>query len=474
MRIAHESFDQSAFNTARMVFPLDDTIAALASASGPARRGIVRISGPAVRDALDRVFRPDDPDRWPSCRTAARHPGSLQIPDCRVPIPAAVCLWPTRRSYTGQPAAEIHTVGSPPLLEAVLSQLYQHGVRPARPGEFTLRAFLAGRVDLVQAEAVLGVIDAPDHQELELALRQLAGGVSGPLAAIRHDLLNLLADLEAGLDFVDEDIEFVHRDELIERLAAALDVLRRLITQSGERMQSTGRRRLVLAGLPNAGKSSLFNRLSGRDAALVSAVRGTTRDYLSAELDWQGTAVELVDTAGWELDAEGIMHGAQQLRSEQWDRADLILLCSAADFDGAAAAATRQILRSLREQNRPVLLVQTKSDLSQQPDSTADLRISALHDDSLQPLIDRALARLDDTHAGRRELLGTTAARCRESLAAAMASLENARAAAQSGGGDEIVALELREALEHLGRILGTVYTDDVLDRIFSRFCIGK
>lgn len=453
---------------------LDDTIAALASPPGPGARGIVRISGAAVRDALERLFRPEDAPRWHATRVGTRHAGLLRLSALRAPLSAAVYLWPNRRSYTGQPMAEIHTFGSPPLLEAVLSGLYDHGVRPARPGEFTLRAFLAGRVDLVQAEAVLGVIDAHDHRELEVALRQLAGGLSGRIAAVRAELLNLLADLEAGLDFVEEDIEFVDRAELVGALAAASRTLNELLEQAGTRMQSTGRRRVVLAGLPNAGKSSLFNRLVGREAALVSSVRGTTRDYLSAELDWDGTAVELIDTAGWELDAEGIMRGAQQLRSEQWERADLILLCTAADFDETAAAAGEKLLRNLREQSRPVLSVGTKCDLDPATNAAADVRVSIAEGASMQPLIDAAVARLGASHAGGRELLGMTAARCRESLATAAASLESARSAAEAGLGDEIIALEFREALEHLGRILGAVYTDDILDRIFSKFCIGK
>ncbi|HEX6983903.1 MAG TPA: hypothetical protein VF170_00940, partial [Planctomycetaceae bacterium] len=188
-------------------------IAAVASAPGPAARAVVRVSGEGCRDAVRVVFSPDDEARWHAARSASRHPGRVTLTDARAELPAAAYLWPNARSFTGQPVVELHLPGSPPIIESVLAGLYHGGVRPARPGEFTLRAFLAGRLDLVQAEAVLGVIDAADHRELDLALRQLAGGLSGRLADVRRDLLSLLADLEAGLDFVDEDIEFVGREQ---------------------------------------------------------------------------------------------------------------------------------------------------------------------------------------------------------------------------------------------------------------------
>ena len=417
-------------------------------------------------------------------------------------MPVCVLLWPLSRSFTGQSTAEMHCVGCPPLLEAVLEELYRNGARPARPGEFTLRAFLAGRIDLLQAEAVLGVIDAHDHLELETALRQLAGGISGKMAAVREELLNLLADLEAGLDFVEEDIEFVGQGELVNRIALACDVLRELLQQSSARMQSTGRRRVVLAGLPNAGKSTLFNALVGREAALVSEVRGTTRDYLLAELDWNAMAVELIDTAGWESESDSIMQRAQGLGSEQLEQADLIIWCTASDGDPTALETDA---RWPRPRNRPVLSVLTKCDL---PTSQAagmavgrvgrqangisalnvaaagtvpgwssvgcDVRVSADSGTGIAEMIDAARTMLSAPHPGSRQLLGMTASRCRQSLAGALDALDHARQAAQTAAGDEIVAIEVREALEHLGQILGTVYSDDLLDRIFSKFCIGK
>ncbi len=252
--------------------------------------------------------------------------------------------WPTRRSYTGQPLAELHTVGSPPLLEMVLGEVYRHNVRPARPGEFTLRAFLAGRLDLIEAEAVLGVIDAQDHEELETALKQLGGGLSGEIAEVRSDLLDLLSELEAGLDFVEEDIEFVERSELIERLTCALKTIARLSKQAETRLQTTGRWRVVLTGLPNAGKSCLFNALAGEEAAIVSPIKGTTRDVLVASADWEGVAVELIDTAGWEASPSDIMREAQAQRMEQSLGADVLVLCIAKDQSALDAAWNREQL----------------------------------------------------------------------------------------------------------------------------------
>ena len=310
---------------------IDDPIAALASAPGSAPRGVVRVSGDGCIPALQSLFTPNNLGLW-SARRAQSGDGRLTLSAFRTPVPARLFYWPTHRSYTGQPLAEIHTIGSPPVLEALLVDLFRRGVRPAQPGEFTLRAFLTGRIDLTQAEAVVGVIDADGRAELESALDQLAGGLSRPLRTIRDDLMNLLADLEAGLDFVDEDIEFVSPASAAARIASAGDALAALLDQAFRRAQTSGRRVVVLAGLPNAGKSTLFNALAGREAALVSPVAGTTRDWLRAEAHWNGMAVELIDTAGWERTAEVLAAAGQTQRQSQLDRADLVVWCTAADL----------------------------------------------------------------------------------------------------------------------------------------------
>lgn len=465
-----------------MTLDLDDLIAAPASASGPAARAILRISGDRSRDAVRAVFLPDDEARWNAARVASRHEGRLRLADPIVELPAAAALWPNRRSYTGQPLVELQLPGSPPLVEATLAALYRSSVRPARPGEFTLRAFLAGRIDLVQAEAVLGVIDAVDHRELNVALRQLAGGLSGRLADVRSDLLTLLADLEAGLDFVDEDIEFVTREQTLERMAAARATIDALLVDATDRWRDAGRPTAIIAGLPNAGKSTLFNALVGSDRALVSPVAGTTRDWLTAEIDVDGTAFNLIDTAGWETASDDLNRAMNTLRDEQLERADLIVWCDAADASPQERDEATRLRSQLGDLQNKMLPVSSKCDLSQTPARSATprlietgrLEISARTGAGLEELRRRIARELFAERKGARQMMGSTAARGRESLAAAREALDRASSASTEGFGDEIIAAELRLALDALSAILGIVYTDDVLDVLFSRFCIGK
>jgi tRNA modification GTPase len=457
-----------------MEFPLDDTIAALGSAPGPALRAVVRVTGPTVREVLAGQFVTDDPKGWDACLSPRRFVGQLRFAGGTIVCDAAAYLWPGNRSYTGAPLAEVHLIGSPPLVDALLQDLYARGARPAREGEFTLRAFLAGRIDLLQAEAVLGVIDAPDQEGLRAALAQLAGGISGRIAAAHEQLLLDLADLEAGLDFVDEDIEFLERPQFAARLESIAALLQRLLEQADDRLQSAARARVVLAGLPNAGKSTLFNALVGREAALVSAREGTTRDYLSAVVTWHGHDVELVDTAGCDNAAQGIMAEAHAQRRGVLESADLVLWCRASDLSATAMARDREERGSLISTAAAVIDVTTKCDAVTEVDATTDIAVSALSQSGLNELRALVTSRLDSRREHTGELLGSTAARCRDSLSQALAAVQQAQRLAAEGAGDELLAVEVREALDQLGRIVGRVTTDDLLDRIFSRFCIGK
>ena len=470
---------------AAMSVDISDTIAALASPAGTAARGIVRVSGPDVSSAVLQVFQCDDGTLDAAGIRPLCHAGHVTVDEQTPPFVARLYHWPTGRSYTGQPMAEIHTIGSPPLLEALLAALFRAGVRPARPGEFTLRAFLAGRVDLLQAEAVLGVIDAADHTELQTALEQLAGGISNRIVHLRMELIELLADLEAGLDFADEDIEFIDSHTLLSRIEEARDFLEVLRGQAVTRMLSTEKPRVVLAGLPNAGKSTLFNRLAEDEHALVSDVRGTTRDYLQTDIHVEGLDVLLIDTAGWEETAHDpsreIDRLAQQLRGEQVQRADLIVWCTDCRLNAEEHLQEERLRQEALRQHPSLLHVQTKSDridVDSARHSAEDVlsvrHISAQTGAGIVELQREIHARLNAESRGQRHLIGSTAARCRESLDAACESLTRAYETAACSLGDELTAVEVREALAHLGRIVGAVYTDDLLDRIFSKFCIGK
>ncbi len=394
--------------------------------------------------------------RWQSARGAEAHAGGLRLDGLRSPLGVTVYTWPNGRSYTGQPLVEIHAPGSPALLEAVLARSFAAGVRPAQPGEFTLRAFLAGRMDLLQAEAVLGVIDAAGEDSLAIALRQLAGGISGRMTQVRGDLIDLLADLEAGLDFVEDGIEFVARDEMATRIGHAQSTVGELLVQCQSRAQSHGRRRVVLAGLPNAGKSTLFNALLSRDAALVSAVAGTTRDYLSGSVEWSRVAVELIDTPGWEFfdatDREAgdasdyageLTRRTQHLGAEQREQADLMLWCSAADTGAADQLADFELRRRAIGRGRRLVLVETKSDLrmsgADHDTSGNSLPVCAKTGAGLDELVERCARLLSEAASDGGEIIGTTAARCRESLAACRDSLGHALTAAESSRGDEIL-----------------------------------
>jgi tRNA modification GTPase len=279
----------------------------------------------------------------------------LRLTGVHSPLPATLYFFAGPRSYTGQDVAELHTIGSPPLVERLVADLLAAGARPARPGEFTMRAFLAGKKDLPQAEAVQAVIEAGTDADLTAALAQLAGGVSRPLDALRDDLLNLLADVEAALDFADEDIEFVGKADTLRRVESAIDRLDAVRKQLDDRTVSGRPVRVALAGLPNAGKSSLFNALAG-GAALVSPTPGTTRDYLTKPLTLAGVPVELIDTAGWQGAADAIEEQAQRLGGEQTTRADVIVWC---DERGTFAAADG---RRLTATGAAVLKVRTTAD----------------------------------------------------------------------------------------------------------------
>jgi tRNA modification GTPase len=440
---------------------LDDTIVALSSAAGPGGRAIVRLSGPAALSAARAVFRAAEPVD-PALRR--RQVGALELPGLPSLLPADLYVWPAPYTYTGQELVEIHPLSSPPLVDSLIAVLLGAGCRAARPGEFTLRGFLNGKFDLTRAEAVRGVIEAGGRDELRQALTHLAGGVGRPLQELRDDLLDLLAEVEAGLDFADEDIDFVSQKQLLDRLAKGMAEVTNLQRQLSDRALGDRPFRTVLAGRPNAGKSSLFNALA-RATALVSPAPGTTRDYLVRRVKFDDVVIELVDTAGW-LPAPGaVEEQAQRLGREQAGQADLVLLCIE-----AGRAPDEQEQESLTGTGPPpVIGVATKCDIGPtEPHRVATSAVTGVGLDSLRALL------AERARAWTRPGLAPSLSRGRHHVEAALAHLRQAHAAVLYEDPAEVLALELRGALDELGEMVGAVYTDDLLDRIFSRFCIGK
>jgi tRNA modification GTPase len=325
---------------------------------------------------------------------------------------------------------------------------------------------LAGRIDLTQAEAVLSVIDARSDERLAAALEQLAGGLSTPLHRLRADLLGLLADLEAGLDFVEEeDVRFVEPEDLCRRLTEAAELIQATLDQMTKRDATQRLPRVAIIGPPNVGKSRLFNTLverfgveTQRPQALVADAVGVTRDMLAAAVDFGGVRVELIDTAGADETAaiDAIDGVARERLSAVLRDADLLIECRRADRIAGVVPPER-------------IGVATMADLSPLESPANWLGTSAASGEGLAELAAQIKSRVVET---THEALGVTADRARKGLVQAHDALDRALTAVDIG--DELVSLELRKALEGLGRVVGEVVTDEVLGEIFGKFCIGK
>ncbi|MDR2168923.1 MAG: 50S ribosome-binding GTPase [Planctomycetaceae bacterium] len=481
-----------------------DTIVARASASGSSFRSIIRMSGNNSLLALREIFEPIPF----SSNSPYILDGDLILWGERRKIPSTLYYWSSGRGYTGEESVEVHTIGSPPVYESFIEFVCGSGlVRLARPGEFTMRAFLNGRIDLTQAEAVLGVIDAGSKASLQFALQQLAGGVAAPLAELRENLLDVLVQLEAGFDFVDEDIEFISGGEIRRAVAAAMEEISRLRGRLGLRAIEGERPKITLAGAPNAGKSSLFNYLSRKNMAIVSDQAGTTRDYLEAEINFGGVECILIDTAGITNNfcndnnnfcnnnnsvvnnnsGDNIDEFAQDYSRKMIELSDVIILCIASDIfvtnnpisdnlvsDNLASRISVELFGC--DISDRLAVVCTKCDLLE-VGLLAELRrafggniifVSLVEEYGVDDLRNKIAAKLSTAN----NTIISTASRCREAINCAYNSLNNVINLQIQD--EALIAAEIRAAINSLGLIDGTIHTEDILDRIFERFCIGK
>jgi tRNA modification GTPase len=452
-----------------------DTIAAISTPPGEAGIGIVRLSGPRAEAIARRVFRPRRPrDPWQSHRLFLGH-----VLDSQGHVLDEVLLTLMRapQTYTREDVVEIHCHSGFAVLKAILGAVLAQGARLARPGEFTLRAFLAGRLDLSQAEAVLEVIQARTQASLRVAAAHLAGGLGKRVGEQRTALLNLLAGVEAALDFPEEAAE-LSPPGLSEELAGPLGELTKLLaTYRQGRLLKEGAA-VVLAGRPNVGKSSLLNRLLNADRAIVTDIPGTTRDVIEETISLGGVPLRLMDTAGLR-EARDLVEELGVARSrERLAQADLIVF-----LVDASEPLTFEDIQTLEElPDRPVLVVLNKIDLPpqlkvedlQSYSSHPVVALSALTGQGLENL-QQAMA--DLVLAGGVQTAGeiVTQARHAELLVCTAEALGRGRELLeQTEVPWELLALEVKEALQALGEITGEEVGDAVLDQIFEQFCIGK
>ncbi len=445
---------------------IEDTIVAISSAVGPAARMIVRLSGPKAIDLLSQICgqAPTEPRAY---RTPVRMPPSLAFSQDRPSIPAWIYVFRAPKSYTAQDLVELHLPGNPLLVRLIVEDLVRRGARHAEPGEFTSRAYLNGRLDLTEAEGVAMTISAGNDAELQAARQLLSGELARRLKPIMEQLAHGLALLEAGIDFVEEDISFISAAQLRARLDGIEQGINDLLRNTARIERLSHEPRFALVGRPNAGKSTLLNALARHDRAVVSPVAGTTRDALSVRIALDRGMVTIIDVAGLEAvgyDPHGIHAQMQDRARRTIEEADFVIQVLDASEDDAPLDLSRA----------PDLIVRNKSDLASKPRSPGGvptIDLSALYRTNLD-VLER---KLSDLAYGLRDSGATLAlgARHLQALDDSLASLTHARSSIDTGAA-ELIAHDLREALDALGRILGQVTPDDVLGRIFSSFCIGK
>ncbi|HET8760484.1 MAG TPA: tRNA uridine-5-carboxymethylaminomethyl(34) synthesis GTPase MnmE [Nitrospiria bacterium] len=459
-------------------FP-SDTICAIATAPGEAAIGVIRLSGPGAIAAVDRAVRLQS--KQPLKSLEDRRVAMAQIIDeshSGIIDEVLVTVMRGPRSYTREDVVELSCHGGPHVLKRVVELLLAPGVRLAQPGEFTRRAFLNGRIDLAQAEAVMDLIRAQSDAGARSAVAQLRGGLSAEIRTLQERLLGVLVEIEASIDFSEEGLEFLPREALTASVDEALGEIRRLLATADQGRIVREGASVVIAGRPNVGKSSLLNVLLRENRAIVTPIPGTTRDTIEESANLGGISVRLSDTAGVRQTHDPVeVEGIRRTKDAIAD-ADLVI----AVFDGSEPLAEddRALLGDLK--GRSVIAVLNKADLPQRLtpatitgvlSGAAVFQVSTLTRQGIEELTKEIVSRL---HGGGGAKEGAFVTRLRhvEALKRADASLVHLKVTLAECGPHECVALDLRGAVDALGEILGTMTTDDVLNEIFSRFCIGK
>jgi len=459
-----------------------DTIAAIATAPGRGGIGVVRISGPDAFAVSRAIAGISPPPREAKLVT-------LRDRDGRALDQALVLNFPNPRSFTGEDIAEFHCHGGPVILAGVLRECTYHGARHAEPGEFSQRAFLNGKIDLIQAEAIADLIASHSEAAARSASRSLSGAFSTRVNTLRDELIRLRTFIEAAIDFPEEEIDFIAASDVQERLEGLISGLRDLLGQARRGRRLRDGIKLVIAGVPNAGKSSLLNQLAEQQSAIVTSIPGTTRDLLREHIEIDGVPLHIVDTAGLRAARDAVEREGIRRATDEFATADRILLVvDATDRDDPDSG--NPIGKKIRDvaaqlpQDIPVTLVRNKIDLVEEEPGVETINGGA-HSriDSCVRLCARSgvgvelLRRhlLDSAGLGG-DISSEFSARERHvaALEATLVSLEEGRDALTVHQAGELIAEDLRVAQDRLGSITGRYTSDDLLGEIFGSFCIGK
>ncbi|NLE75447.1 MAG: tRNA uridine-5-carboxymethylaminomethyl(34) synthesis GTPase MnmE [Chloroflexi bacterium] len=465
------------------MWSLDDTIAAIATPPGEGGIGIVKVSGPAALRLLQRLWASGHPapeatpppaaaEPWPPRQMrygAIRHPINGRLVD------EVLAVWmPAPHTYTCQDVVEVQCHGGLMATRAVLALLLQAGARLAEPGEMTLRAFLGGRIDLAQAEAVLGVVQANTELGLQVAAGQLAGSLSSEIRRLRAPLLNVLAHLEGSIDFPEDEIPACN---VPAQLAEVQVGLQGLLTEAETGVIYRQGIRTAIVGRPNVGKSSLLNALLRVERAIVTAIPGTTRDTLEETLNVRGVPLVLVDTAGLQAESPDPIEQLGMARSRAaLAEADLVLwVVDGSQPLGAGDFALHPLL-----QGKPCLVVVNKSDLPPRTDGASllpqapHLAVSAVRGTGLEALQEAILQQVLGGAVQQAPPPRVSQVRHQTLLRLALTHLEAAMEAQSSGLPTDCVTIDVNGALQALGQISGETVSEDLLQTIFSQFCLGK
>jgi tRNA modification GTPase len=456
----------------------DDTIAAISTPAGQGGIGIVRLSGPGAIAIADRVFRSGKKKRLAGAKTFSVIYGHVIDPASGREIDEVLAtVMRSPRSYTKEDVVEINCHGGMVAVRGLLELLLAEGARLAEPGEFTKRAFLHGRISLAQAEAVMDLISARTRESMKLAVDQLKGGLSEKLGRLRESLIGVCAHAEAYIDFPEEEIETKTCAEMIalaREIKAELEGISKTFEEARFFREGLS---VAIIGRPNVGKSSLLNALLKKDRAIVTEIPGTTRDTIEEYLNIHGLPVRIVDTAGIRHSAEAVEREGIRRSLDALEAADYAV----AVLDGSEPlhADDLEILERIKSKNAIIAI--NKSDLAPRisPDELflqgkPHLRLSALLGEGIEELKSMIFrANLRDWKE-EREGVVVTNIRHKQALDLAAAALGRAAKILAENGPIEIFAIELRDAADNIGEITGAVTTDEILNRIFADFCIGK